>query len=81
LPTTVPRRDKLLRFIASANGKCSVEEVKTVVAHRDDADPGSIHNRGSIYLTYSCPQAAKTTLWIRQPKGPTVNDRFLSFAV
>jgi hypothetical protein len=80
-PTTVPRRDKLMRFIASANGKCTAEEVKTLVAHRDDAEPASIHNSGSIYLTYSCPQAAKTTLWIRQPKSPTGNDRFLPFAV
>jgi hypothetical protein len=33
------------------------------------------------YLTYSCPQAAKTTLWIRQPKSPAGNDKFLPFAV
>jgi hypothetical protein len=80
-PPTVPRREKLLRFIASANGKCTAEEVKTLVAQRDDADPASIHNSGSIYLTYSCPQAAKTTLWIREAKGPTGHDRFLPFAV
>lgn len=80
-PTTVPRRERLLRFIASANGKCTAEEVKTLIAQRDDADPASINNSGSIYLTYSCPQAAKTTLWIRETKGPTGNDRFLPFAI
>jgi hypothetical protein len=80
-PTTVPRRDKLLRFIASAKGKCTAEEVKALVARRDDADPASIHNSGSIYLTDACPQAAKTTLWILQPKGPTGHDRFVPFAV
>lgn len=81
LPTSVPRREKLLRFIASANGKCTAEEVKTLVGQRDDADPASIHNSGSIYLTYCCPQAAKTTLWIRQLKGSIDNERFLPFAV
>ena len=54
-PTTVPRHDNLLRFIASANGKYTAEEVKALVARRDDADPASIHNSGSIYLTYACP--------------------------
>ena len=80
-PTTVPRRDKLLRFIASASGKCTAEEVKALVARRDDTDPASVHNSGSIYLTYACPQAAKTTLWILQPKGLAGNDRFVPFAV
>jgi predicted choloylglycine hydrolase len=80
-PTTVPRRDKLLRFIASAKGKCTAGEVKALVARRDDADPASIHNSGSIYLTYACPQAAKTILWILQPKGPAGNDGFVPFAV
>jgi hypothetical protein len=28
-----------------------------------------------------CPQAAKTTLWILQPKGPTGHDRFVPFAL
>ena len=57
------------------------EEVKALVARRDDTDPASVHNSGSIYLTYACPQAAKTTLWILQPKGLAGNDRFVPFAV
>ena len=55
--------------------------MKALVARRDDTDPASIHNSGSIYLTYACPQAAKTTLWILQPKGLAGNDRFVPFAV
>ena len=54
---------------------------KALVARRDDADPASIHNSGSIHLTYACPQAAKTILWILQPKGPAGNHGFVPFAV
>lgn len=61
-PTTIQRREKLLRYIASTNGRCTAEEVKTLIAHRDDADPASIHNNGTIYLSFSCRQAAKTAL-------------------
>lgn len=79
--TTVPRRDKLMQFIASANGKCTPDEVKNLVARRDDTDSGSIYNNGTIYLTYSCPQEEKTTLWIRQPKASKENDSFLPFII
>lgn len=79
--TTVPRRNKLLRFLESASGKCTAEEVKALIARREDSDPASIHNSGSIYLTYSCPQVQKTTFWILQPNGGGSADQFQPFAV
>ena len=79
--TTVPRRDKLLRFIEAANGKCTADEVKKLIACRDDSDPANIHNSGSIFLTYACPQVEKETLWILQPEGTVYPDKFLAFTV
>lgn len=80
-PTTVPRRNKLLHFIETANGKCTAEEVMTLIARRDDSDPGSINNSGTIYLTYACPQAEKSTFWILQPKLIENTYEFLPFVV
>jgi len=80
-PTSRPRRGNLLAFIRSRNGKCTPEEVMRFIAARDDKNPGSIHNRGSIYLTYSCPQASRDTFWIMQPKAPQNPPHFQPFRV
>jgi hypothetical protein len=80
-PTSRPRRGNLLAFIRQHNGKCSPEGVMRFIAARDDNSLASIHNRGSIYLTYSCPQQSRGAFWIMQPKGPKGHDRFLPFEV
>ncbi len=80
-PTTIPRRNKLLNFIGSKGGKCTASEVKELIAHRDDSDPASINNKGSIFLTYAAPQSEKSTFWILQPKLATCPDKFLPFEV
>ncbi len=80
-PTSRPRRGNLLRLIRQRGGKCSAEEVMKFIANRDDANPGSIHNRSTIYLTFSRPQTSKNTLWIMQPKAERDNRRFEAFAV
>lgn len=80
-PTTRPRRGNLLRFLHVHQGKCSPEDVWKFVGTRDDANPGTIHNRGSIYMTYACPQASQETFWIMQPKLPQNGDRFQVFNI
>ncbi len=87
--TTRPRLKKLQDFAAARGGKCTAEEVKQLVGNRDDSDPGTIHNEGSIYITYSDPQADSHTLWILQPqtrpghscRAPEVNAQFEAYAV
>jgi len=80
-PTSRPRRGNLLAFIRRRNGKCLPDEVMRFIAVRDDNNPGSIHNPGSIYLTYCCPQASGRTFWIMQPKGPQFRPAFDPFEV
>ena len=80
-PTTRPRRGNLLQFIRANQGKCNAEDVRKFVGTRDDANPGTIHNCGSIYLTYACPQASQETFWIMQPKSSPNGDRFQAFHV
>jgi hypothetical protein len=62
--TTRPRRERLLTFARARNGKCTAEEVRQFIFQRNDIDPGSVHNKGSIYLTFSNPQVATSTVWI-----------------
>ena len=79
--TTVPRRNKLLNFIASSAGKCTEEEVKTLISSRNDSEPASINNKGSIYLTYAAPGIGKQTFWILQPRLAESPDKFIPFDV
>jgi hypothetical protein len=78
--TTRPRLSKLLDFARERNGKCTSDEVKHVIGFRDDSDPATIHNKGSMYLTYSNPQVDPCTLWIATP-GAEANAVFEPFCV
>ena len=62
--TTRLRRGRLLSFARERNGKCVAEEVRRFIFHRDDGDLGTIHNKGTIYMTFSNPQAARNTCWV-----------------
>jgi hypothetical protein len=80
-PTTRPRRGNLLRFLRAHQGRCSPEDVRKFIGTRDNANPGTIHNARSIYLTYACPQASRERLRIMQPKLPENGDRFQVFNI
>jgi hypothetical protein len=55
--------------------------VMDFVGRRDDQNPGTIHNSGSICLTVANPQVATRTLWIRQPKAVDRNTEFIPLTV
>lgn len=76
---TCERLRKLLDFASDRCGKCSAEEVMQFIGHRDDEDPATIHNKGTIYLTYANPRADSRTFWILQPKDPAAGAAFEPF--
>jgi len=80
-PTSRPRRGYLVQFLRNRAGKCSSEEVKKLIGTRDDANPGSIHNRHSIYVTFASPRAYPNTLWIMQPRADQPLNAFQAFQV
>lgn len=79
--TTRLRRGRLLEFARRRNGRCSQAEILELIGARDDANPASIHNAGSLFLTYANPQSDKTTIWIRQPQHADNGDLFTAFVV
>jgi len=74
--TTRARYDRLLRFAQRNNGRCTAEQVMEFIGRRDDNDPGSIHNGGTVCLTFSIPQNSSQTLWIMQTEGSDEEKRF-----
>ncbi|MCC6578818.1 MAG: hypothetical protein IT440_00115 [Phycisphaeraceae bacterium] len=79
--TSVARLEHLRQFIAVRGGKCSLQDVIDLINHRDDANPGTIHNKGSIYLTAANPQKSPNTFWIRQPQATENNTDFVPYQV
>ncbi len=79
--TTRFRRGRLLQFARQQSGHCSAEEVREFMGHRDDTDPGSNHNAGTLALTFANPQAAPQTFWIMQPKPPLSETEFVPYEV
>ncbi|MDD5704336.1 MAG: C45 family autoproteolytic acyltransferase/hydrolase [Kiritimatiellae bacterium] len=69
-PTTRARRGRLLAFARERNGRCSPDEVRQFLCRRDDTDPGTIHNRGTLALTYANPQAHPHRCWVAGPGEP-----------
>lgn len=61
-----PRRGNLLRFAKERGGACTPEELMELIDRTDPDDPGAIHNKGTIYLTYCSPMERPPTLWIKQ---------------
>lgn len=66
--TTRFRRGKLLQFIKDKNGKCTAEEVRALIADKDNGSPSSICPPGNVALTYGNAQAEQGTLWVAQPR-------------
>lgn len=79
--TTRDRRGNLLEFARKFNGKCSQTDLINFIGTRDDANPGSVHNKDTIFLTYSNPQANKNKIWIKQPQNSVQNDIFLEITI
>jgi predicted choloylglycine hydrolase len=73
-PTTRARRGNLLEFIQGCNGRCSLEEVMGFIGKRDDSDPGSLHNKESIYATCSNPERYPNTIWIMDCTDTAMKD-------
>lgn len=74
--TTRPRREKLLAFCRERGGACSGEEVRELIRRYDGEDPATIHNRGTVCLTFANPQVEPQTLWIQDGLNSTgVADR------
>ena len=67
--TTRERRGNMLRFINGMDGKASAEEVRKAISTRDDSDPGSNTNPGTIAVTYANPQAEPGIFWVAEPNG------------
>lgn len=75
-PTTHLRRGNILRFLRENNRKCTTKDVLDFVGTRDDDNPDTVNNKGTIYLTCSNPQQDKNCLWIRQVKSDDGKDAF-----
>jgi hypothetical protein len=62
--TTRERRGYLLAFAREHSGRCTAEAVRDLVGARDDANPGTIHNHGSIAIAYCNTQADPGAMWL-----------------
>lgn len=80
-PTSFPRRECLMIFAKIHNGKCTSTEVMDFIGRRDDQNPGTVHNQGSICLTFSNPQVAANTIWILQPNASHNNTKFIPHTI
>lgn len=67
--TTRARRGNLVDFCRRRSGVCTMEEVLELIGGRDDGNPGSIHNRSTICLTFSNPQADPGVMRVMQAEG------------
>jgi hypothetical protein len=81
ITTTRHRRGHCLKFFEEHQGRCTEDDVKKFVGTRNDALYGTIHNAGSIYITYACPQASKEIFWVMEPKAPQNNHQFRALRV
>jgi len=79
-PTTRARRGKLVEFCRERNGSCSAEEVLSLIGRRDDGDPGTIHNGGTVCLTFSSTKEPHT-LRVLQPSEASGSNVFESLEV
>ena len=80
-PTSRPRRGKLLEFCRQRNRACNAADVLELVGRRDDADPGTIHNKGTIVLSYANPAAEPRIFRVRQPQAVTGGSEFARLEV
>lgn len=80
-PADFHRREYMMNFAKNRNGKCTATEVMDFIGRRDDQNPGTVHNKGSIYLTFSNPQVVEKALWIRQPEDSENSTDFMPFHV
>ena len=68
-PGTRIRRGAALAFCREHCGKCTAEDVRLFLATYHAEDKGSVHNAGSIIVTFSHPQAAPGTFWVLEGHG------------
>ncbi len=80
-PTTRARRGRLMEFCRERSGACDTDEVLDLVGRRDDADPGTIHNAGTIAITFANPVSDPSGLWVSQPQCPEGDTRFRRLAI
>jgi hypothetical protein len=62
--TTRARRGRLLGFARERSGQCTADEVRRFLFARNDDDDGTIHNQGTLYMTFANSQVAPTTCWV-----------------
>jgi len=67
-PTTRARRGRLMEFCRECSGACAMDDVLDLIWRRDDSDPGSIHNVGTIAITLANPSADRRSFQVRQPQ-------------
>ena len=79
--TTRFRRGRLLTFARQNSQKCTAEEVRRFLNTRTDTDPGTIHCKGTVALTFSVPQAARNTLWVHDIAGTGTQADFIPLEV
>lgn len=65
-PTSRLRRGNLLTFAGARNARCTAREVMDFIGARDDTNPGAIHNKGTIILTFAQPQVEPHILRVMQ---------------
>jgi predicted choloylglycine hydrolase len=75
-PTTRPRLENLLAFARANTARCTATEVRDFIAKRDQANPGSIHNPDTIFLTFANPQTDPETFWVLSPNDIENNKEF-----
>ena len=79
--TTRARRGKLLDFCRRRTRNCTAEDVVALVGERNDADKGTIHNKGTIVLTFANPGQDPHGFQVRQPQAPTGSTEFARLRV
>jgi hypothetical protein len=70
-----------MEFCRERNGAGTTEDVLDLIGRRDDSDPGSIHNRGTIVLTFANPGADGQGFQVRQPQAPRGGGKFERLAL
>lgn len=80
-PTSRARRGKLVEFCRQRSRDCTADDVLELIGRRDDGDKGTIHNEGTIVLTFASPRDDPRGLHVRQPQAPTGSGEFVRVEV
>jgi hypothetical protein len=68
-PDVRARRGTCLNYCRRHNRRCSGPELRDFISAYRGGSAAFAHNKGTIYLTYCCPQNEPGVIWIQEGFG------------